>query len=749
MKRSAFIVFALVHFLSYGQNSIDKWVFGRGQVMDFTTVPPSFSTTSWSPNTNVNGAMDGNSSSAYYNKDGELLIYFLNGKYYDSSGAVLSGGMVPNYYSNVEAGDRYPVKNSCFLKSFNSDTIYHYYHFQSPSTMVLNGGYSFFNSIKLNRLFFNGNQWLIQDLDTLSALGNSGYDYCSVPVVSELAFTNQILLAHWRTGAYYDVKMLEITNQGFKTPLATSVHVQFNKQLDSLYALRVLHFSPLTQKIIGLTSFNLPRHYWRFYTWHNMGGANYVKDPLTFPLVFPERFDTTAYQRIQVIKSTLSNDGRYLFCLTREMGDPANFVLPVNSSHLFRYDLLSADSLEFVLNAREIRLDTVVPWYKISDLQVGPDNHLYFNIGESQQYSNYSCRRISRVLNACEPDTSLISVQLNFATRPPYSVYHSFPSLSSAQTLPRPFQLITNCSDSVRFQFNLKNVPDSVWWDFGAPVLGAQNHSDVMHPWVRYPGGGTFYVSVELWLRGQLLRTMGDTIEVNPSPHVSLPNDTLLCRGQGLTLDARQGFAANYLWSTGSTDSTLVASQTGTYWVQVQNDCGTVRDTFNLVVIDPPQAQLRDTVLCDEWTYVLQVYADSANYLWSTGDTLPSIMPKTSNTYWVEITNPCGQIRDQAEIEVRRCMCNVWIPSAFTPNGDGVNESFEIKAECRDFEFTLDVFDRWGNHVYRQTQLDAPWNGTFNGQPVPNGVYTYRIQYWGREPGGLRWRDLMGTVIVQ
>jgi gliding motility-associated-like protein len=91
----------------------------------------------------------------------------------------------------------------------------------------------------------------------------------------------------------------------------------------------------------------------------------------------------------------------------------------------------------------------------------------------------------------------------------------------------------------------------------------------------------------------------------------------------------------------------------------------------------------------------------------------------------------------------------VWIPSAFTPNGDGVNESFEIKAECRDFEFTLDVFDRWGNHVYRQTQLDAPWNGTFNGQPVPNGVYAYRIQYWGREPGGLRWRDLMGTVIVQ
>jgi hypothetical protein len=117
-------VFALVHFLSYGQNSIDKWVFGRGQVMDFTTVPPSFSTTTWSPTSSANSAVDGNSSSAYYSKDGELLIYFLNGKYYDSSGAVLPGGTVPNYYSNVPVSWHYRLKNSCFLKSFNSDTIW-------------------------------------------------------------------------------------------------------------------------------------------------------------------------------------------------------------------------------------------------------------------------------------------------------------------------------------------------------------------------------------------------------------------------------------------------------------------------------------------------------------------------------------------------------------------------------------------------------------------------------------------------
>lgn len=252
--------------------------------MDFTTVPPSFSTTSWSQTSNVNSAVDGNSSSAYYSKDGELLIYFLNGKYYDSSGAVLTGGTVPNYFSNLVGYSHYRLKNSCFLKSFTSDTLYHYYHFQATSAPGFANGYSYFSSIKLNRLFFDGNQWIIQDLDLLSASGNTGYDYCSVPVVSELASSNQLLVGHLAGAATgYDLKMFEITNQGFKSPTATASFVHFDQQLDSLYTMRGLHFAPLTQRIIGLTSFSLPRQYWRFYSWHNTGGANYVKDPLTFP----------------------------------------------------------------------------------------------------------------------------------------------------------------------------------------------------------------------------------------------------------------------------------------------------------------------------------------------------------------------------------------------------------------------------------------------------------------------------------
>ena len=146
-------------------------------------------------------------------------------------------------------------------------------------------------------------------------------------------------------------------------------------------------------------------------------------------------------------------------------------------------------------------------------------------------------------------------------------------------------------------------------------------------------------------------------------------------------------------------------------------------DTVNLAVIDPPVAVLRDTVLCDEWSYVLQVYADSANYLWSTGDTLPGIVPKSSNTYWVEITNPCGQIRDEAEIEVRRCMCNVWIPSAFTPNGDGVNDRF-LPLEDYPGQGLLTVHNRWGQKVFTTASVTSGWSGA----DAPDGTYFWTLE---------------------
>lgn len=68
----------------------------------------------------------------------------------------------------------------------------------------------------------------------------------------------------------------------------------------------------------------------------------------------------------------------------------------------------------------------------------------------------------------------------------------------------------------------------------------------------------------------------------------------------------------------------------------------------------------------------------------------------------------------------------LYIPNAFSPNNDGLNDCFEIKGVgFEGFDFT--VVDRWGNEVFKTNDTEHCWDGTFRGQPLPTGVYSYRI----------------------
>ena len=66
----------------------------------------------------------------------------------------------------------------------------------------------------------------------------------------------------------------------------------------------------------------------------------------------------------------------------------------------------------------------------------------------------------------------------------------------------------------------------------------------------------------------------------------------------------------------------------------------------------------------------------------------------------------------------------VFIPNAFTPNSDGVNDVFYIPdAGLVKFEFS--VFDRWGNRVFRTKKANFRWNGSSKGRAVPTGIYVF------------------------
>jgi len=162
--------------------------------------------------------------------------------------------------------------------------------------------------------------------------------------------------------------------------------------------------------------------------------------------------------------------------------------------------------------------------------------------------------------------------------------------------------------------------------------------------------GGIYYVTVNL--SGCIV---SDTIIVNimPSPFVQFGNDTTLCDGQFLVLNATLP-GATYLWQDGATSPTYLVSQSGFYSVSVTTSCGIVSDNINVLFKPSPQIDLgNDTAICNGTTIQLNTFQPNATYLWNDNSNLPSINISNAGVYWVEVTKDDCSARDSIQIAIK------------------------------------------------------------------------------------------------
>jgi gliding motility-associated-like protein len=116
-------------------------------------------------------------------------------------------------------------------------------------------------------------------------------------------------------------------------------------------------------------------------------------------------------------------------------------------------------------------------------------------------------------------------------------------------------------------------------------------------------------------------------------------------------------------------------------------------------------------------------------YRWSTGATEPGITVAEPGKFWLTVTNQHGCITTDT-IEIRRS-CYIDIPNVFTPNGDGVNDYFFPRDLYRNAlsAFRMRIYDRWGQLLFETTNIaGSGWDGRYNGQPQPQGVYVYLVE---------------------
>jgi len=119
-------------------------------------------------------------------------------------------------------------------------------------------------------------------------------------------------------------------------------------------------------------------------------------------------------------------------------------------------------------------------------------------------------------------------------------------------------------------------------------------------------------------------------------------------------------------------------------------------------------------------------------YSWSNGDTgvTTTVSPKETTTYQVTVTdiNGCTAV-DIVTVTVRTAQCDetdVYIPNAFTPNNDGNNDIFRVRSNFID-ELELIIYNRWGQEVFRTTDKNGGWDGTFNGKELAPDAYAYYL----------------------
>jgi|GEM_PF-179630 len=130
--------------------------------------------------------------------------------------------------------------------------------------------------------------------------------------------------------------------------------------------------------------------------------------------------------------------------------------------------------------------------------------------------------------------------------------------------------------------------------------------------------------------------------------------------------------------------------------------------------------------------YLLEAGAGLSSYVWNTGDTTESIAINTEGMYAVEMESPAGCTGTDSVyvklISEEIPSNNIYIPNAFSPDGDGINDTFTVSTNSFNIQHsTLSIYDRWGGRIFESDDILIGWDGTKHGKPLPGGVYVYKI----------------------
>ncbi|MCF6404958.1 gliding motility-associated C-terminal domain-containing protein [Chitinophaga filiformis] len=199
----------------------------------------------------------------------------------------------------------------------------------------------------------------------------------------------------------------------------------------------------------------------------------------------------------------------------------------------------------------------------------------------------------------------------------------------------------------------------------------------------------------------------------------------------------------SYYWDNVGSGANITGLQAGAYQLSVtdQRNC-TQQSTIILDNIILPPVDITNSNTTINIGESVQLHAINAiDYAWTPATGLscidcadPVATPRQTTTYTV--TTPTGKNCGKTDVVTVIVTFNnsLYIPTAFTPNGDGVNDRFVVKARGV-AAYNIRIFNRWGQEVFSSNNVSDHWNGKFKDQLQPGGAYVYIVTYsfYGQE----------------
>lgn len=394
-------------------------------------------------------------------------------------------------------------------------------------------------------------------------------------------------------------------------------------------------------------------------------------------------------------------------------------TIPQYPQWIPNHDLLL--ELPAQIKSKQILNDSI-NWIKVSDLYKAHGGERYITIGNFQ-----TRERTTKISWSEEPDHStVVHYFLDDVSVAPAGV--KAPALGPDTSV---------CRHAMPYRLTAPAGYDAYEWSTGQTSRSIEVYDQGKYTLTCYLGD---------------CGSLSDEIVIRfDTPVLNLEHDTTICRGDTAVITAPSGFA-QYRWSNGDTSRIMRTTHAGTYYLVTTDRCGTQLDSVKIAVDTIPAGIIKlgnDTTTCyngKDFPIVLSANTILPNYRWSNGDTTRQTIVESRGIYKLSSNFRCGGVSDEIFVDV--CPPVIDFPNAFTPDGDGLNDTFG-PVQTNMFIQSLLIYNRWGELVFEGRTPDAHWDGNYLSKPAPAGIYAYRILYSPYDASGKPFTQKGYVVLIR